>query len=74
MAPQLSTLTRFPGVVRLTMLLLSLIGLIFIIVACTFHREEDFIYFEAGFYDFISLTTVSIIQGLPFLICQQDLD
>ena len=58
MPTQPSTLYRFPGDIRIATVLLALIGLIFIIVAITIHRTDDFIAYEAVVIDFIAITTV----------------
>lgn len=64
MAPQLSNLRQRPGMLRIASLLLSLVGLIFIIVALCLHNTYEMVGFEASVYAFISLTTVSVMLCL----------
>lgn len=59
MPPQLSALRKFPGIIRVATLLLGILGLIFIIVALSLHSSREYVGYEASFYAFISVTSVS---------------
>lgn len=53
------------GILRTVCLVMSLIALIFIIVALHIHGTDDFIGYEASFADAISITTVSPSPSHP---------
>lgn len=61
MRPRVIELRHRKGAIRIFQLLSSLVGLVLIIIALSFHRTESFIGFEASFSTILSLTTVRSI-------------